>query len=361
MNEPLTNRGLLRTVLTLALVLFALFLVWRLVVGIALAVLVLLMGLFLAVALSGPVEWLHRHKVPRAAASVLILIGILTILILSGYLFLPTLEEQTSQVTSTLPSAFSQLDSWLGSLADRTGVPVGLSSPSSSTMVSWGRELAGGALGLFGSLASFVFGLVVLLFVPLYLTSSPEPALEWTLRLFPPDSRPRACEVLCEVRSRLLNWIKGRLISMAIVGILSMGALYLIGIPGAIFLGIFSGIVEFVPYFGPVISAIPPMLLALVGDPVDALWVALAYLTIQQAEGAIITPLVIHQATSLHPVVVIAAITLAGAAFGVMGALIAVPTAVVIMVLIEELWFRHVEGVASDHPQESTGNVTGAQ
>ena len=356
MNEPLTNRGLLRTVLTLALVLFALFLVWRFVAGIASAVLVLLMGLFLAVALSGPVEWLHRHKVPRAAASVLILAGILTVLILSGYLFLPTLEEQTSQVTSTLPSAFSQLDSWLGSLADRTGVPVGLSSPSSSTMVSWGRELAGGALGLFGSLASFVFGLVVLLFVPLYLTSSPEPALAWTLRLFPPEHRPRVREVLCEVRSRLLNWIKGRLISMAIVGILSMGALYLIGIPGAIFLGIFSGIVEFVPYFGPVISAIPPMLLALVGDPVDALWVALAYLTIQQTEGAIITPLVVHQATSLHPVVVIAAITLAGAVFGVMGALIAVPTAVVIMVLIEELWFRRVEGAASDSGSSSSGS-----
>jgi predicted PurR-regulated permease PerM len=305
------------------------------------------------VALSGPVEWLHRHKVPRAAASVLILLGILTALLLSGYLFLPTLVEQTSQVASALPSAFSHLDS----LADRTGVPVGLDSPSSSTVISWGRELAGGALGLFGSLASFAFGLVVLLFVPLYLTSSPEPVLSWTLRLFPPDSRPRAREVLCEVRSSLLNWIKGRLISMAIVGALSMGALYLIGIPGAIFLGIFSGIVEFVPYFGPIISAIPPMLLALVGNPMDALWVALAYLAIQQAEGDVITPLVIHQATSLHPVVVIAAVTLAGSAFGVIGTLIAVPTAVVIMVLIEELWFRRVEGAASDHPQEAKASV----
>jgi predicted PurR-regulated permease PerM len=221
------------------------------------------MGLFLAVALSGPVEWLHRHKVPRAATSILILVVILAALILSGYLFLPTLVEQTSQVASALPSAFSRLES----LVDRTGVPVGLSSPSSSTMISWSREPAGGALGLF------------------------------------------------------------------------------------------SGIVEFVPYFGPVISAIPPMLLALVGNPVDALWVALAYLAIQQAEGDVITPLVIHQATSLHPVVVIAAVTLAGAGFGVMGALIAVPTAVVIMVLIEELWFRRVEGAASDHPQEAEASV----
>src|SRR5215212_7476200 len=350
MNEPLTNRAALRTALALALILFGLFLVWRFVAGIASAVLVLLMGLFLAVALSGPVEWLHRHKVPRAVASILILV---VVLVLLGYLFLPTLADQASQVTSDLPSAFSRLDGWLERVADRTGVPVGLSSLPSSSTISGGRELVGGALGLFGSLASFVFGLVVIFFVPLYLASSLESVLSWTLRLFPPDHRPRVHEVLCKIRSRLLNWIKGRLISMAIVGALSMSALYLIGIPGEIFLGIFSGIVEVVPYFGPIISAIPPMLLALVGNPLDALWVALAFLVIQQAEGNVITPLVIHEATSLHQVVVVAAITLAGAAFGVLGSLIAVPTAVVIMVLIEELWFRRVKEAASDHPRDA--------
>src|SRR5215217_1743629 len=188
MNEPLTNRAALRTALALALILFGLFLVWRFVAGIASAVLVLLMGLFLAVALSGPVEGLHRHKVPRAVASSLILVGILVVLTLLGYLFLPTLADQASQVTSALPSAFSRLDGWLERVADRAGVPVELSS-----------------------LPSFVFGLVVIFFVPLYLASSLESVLSWTLRLFPPDHRPRVHEVLCKIRSRLLNWIKGRL------------------------------------------------------------------------------------------------------------------------------------------------------
>jgi len=353
MNEPLTNRAIVRTALALALILFGLFLVWRFVAGITSAVLVVLMGLFLAVALSGPVEWLHRHKVPRAVASILILVGILAVLALLPYLFLPTLVDQASQVTSALPSAFSQLDGWLERVADRTGEPVALSSLPSSSVTSGGRELVGGALGLFGSLASSIFGLVVIFFVPLYLASSPESVLSWTLRLFPPEHRPRVHEVLYKIRSRLLNWIKGRLISMVIVGALSVSALYLIVIPGAIFLGIFSGIVEFVPYFGPIISAIPPMLMGLVGSPLDALWVTLAYLAIQQAEGNVITPLVIHEATSLHPVVVVAAVTLAGAAFGVLGSLMAVPTAVVIMVLIEELWFRRVEEAASKHPRDA--------
>lgn len=351
MSGLLTSRDLLRA--TLALALFGLFLAWRFVAGIASAVLVLLMGLFLAVALSGPVEWLHQRKVPRAAASVVIVVGILAVVVLSGYLFLPALADQASQVVSALPTAFSELGEWAERAANRMGLPAGGLSPSSSTLFSWGRELAGGALGLFGSLASLVFGLVVALFVPLYLTSSPESALSWTLRLFPPARRPRVREVLDKVRSNLLNWIKGRLISMAIVGALSVGALYLIGIPGAIFLGIFSGLVEFVPYFGPIIAAVPPMLLGLVGQPLDAVWVALAYLAIQQAEGYLITPLIMRETTSLHPVVVIAAVTALSAAFGILGSLVAVPAAVVAMVLIEELWFRRVEEAEDEGPRDS--------
>lgn len=97
------------------------------------------------------------------------------------------------------------------------------------------------------------------------------------------------------------------------------------------------------PYFGPIMAAVPPMLLGLAGHPLDAVWVALAYLAIQQVEGNLITPLVMHETTSLHPVVVVAAVTAAGAAFGVLGSLVAVPAVVVGMVLVEELWFRRLE------------------
>ncbi len=344
-NVALTDRGLLRAVLALAVALFGLFLIWRFLAVIASAVLVLLVALLFAVALSGPVEWLHRRKVPRMVASVLIVLGILASLGLSGYLFMPVLTEQASQLVSALPFASSQLGEWVERATSWIGLTVGGgdSGPSLSTLVTWGQQLAGGALGLFGSLASFIFGLLVIVFIPLYLTASPEPAVGWVVRLFPPASRPRTRAVLSEVRSNLLNWLKGRLISMAIVGVLSIGALYLIGVPGALFLGLFTGLIEFVPYFGPVIAALPPLLLALTGEPMDALWVVLAYVAIQQIEGNLITPLVVRGTTSLHPVVVIAAVTASGAAFGFLGALLAIPAAVVVKVLIEELWFRRLE------------------
>lgn len=146
--------------------------------------------------------------------------------------------------------------------------------------MSFGRRILGGALGLFDSLPTLVFGLVVSILVPLYLTTSPEPVVGWTLRLFPPNHRLRAREMLSKMRRNLLDWLKGRLISMAVIAVLWTGALYFIGIPGALFLGIFAGLLEFVPYVGPIISTVPPVLLALSGDPIDVLWVLLSYLAI---------------------------------------------------------------------------------
>ena len=97
------------------------------------------------------------------------------------------------------------------------------------------------------------------------------------------------------------------------------------------------------PYFGAVIAAVPPLLLALAGDPVDALRVLLAYLAIQLLESYLLVPLIEGRTTSLHPAVVIVSVTLASSAFGFLGVFLAVPATLVVKVLIEELWFRRLE------------------
>jgi predicted PurR-regulated permease PerM len=210
-------------------------------------------------------------------------------------------------------------------------------------------------LGLFGGLVSFFAGLIVLLFVPLYLAAMPGPVVEWIVRLFPPKKREGVRGLLSEVRTSLLGWLGGQLVSMTVLGALSTAALYLIGVPGALFLGIFTGLVCFVPLVGPVVSAVPPLVLAFAGNPIDALWVLLAYVAIQQVEGNFLTPLVMNKAASLHPAVVIASVSIAGTAFGVLGTLLAVPTRVTAGVLIDELWFRRLEGSEGYPGAESEG------
>jgi predicted PurR-regulated permease PerM len=343
MSGPLTERGLLRTLLLTGLVFFGLFVAWRFLADIVTIVLLLSTGALLAVALSAPVEALYRRKVPRSLSCGLIAVGTSIVLVLGGYLFLPVLEEQVSLLASAMPGAVSQLENRVEDLTGGLGLKLEGAAPSPSTLADWGRRLVGGALGLFSTVSSALRGMLVVVFLAFYLAANPGPVVGWVLRLFPPEHRTRARDVLCKIRSRLLDWLKGRLLSMAIIGVLSTGALYLIGVPGALSLGIFAGLVEFVPYVGPIVSAIPPTLLALVADPVDALWVLLAYVIIQQAESYLITPLVMEETASLHPAVVIAAIAVLGGAFGLLGALLALPAVVVAGVLIEELWFRRLE------------------
>ncbi len=340
MRVSLTNQGLLRAVLLA----FALLLVYQFLAAVVATVLLLATGLLLAVALSAPVELLHRRKVPRPAAVTLIVLVILAALGLGGYLLLPVLAEQISQLASYLPDALSQLVERLRNLASRLGIQTGGGSISPSTLASIGRRVLGGILGIFSGFASFLTGLIVVLFVPLYLAAMPDPVERWVVRLFPPGRREKARKVLSESRGSLLGWLGGRLFSMLVVGVLSTIALYVIGIPGALFLGIFSGLVAFVPIIGSVAGAVPPLVLAFAGNPLDALWVLLAYVVIQQVESNLLTPLVMQRAVSLHPVVVTAAVTVAGAAFGVLGALLAVPASLVAGVLVDELWFQRLEG-----------------
>lgn len=316
--------------------------VWRFLTEVATVMLVLATGLLLAVILSGPVEVLRRRKVPRGLSSVSIMAAAALVLVLSGWLLMPVLEREITALVSTLPSALSYVNERISELAAGLGLETSfdLSSLSPSNL---GRRLLGGVLGLFGTLASALAGAVVAIFLAFYLATMPEPVVGWVVRLFPSGQRSRAREVLSKIRLSLLDWLKGRLISMTIVGALSVIALYVIGVPGAISLGIFAGLISFIPYIGPIVSVVPPALLALGETPTDALWVLLAYLGIQQVESYLITPVIMEEVASLHPAVVVASVAAFGAAFGILGAVLALPITLAAGVLIEELWFRRLE------------------
>ena len=108
-------------------------------------------------------------------------------------------------------------------------------------------------------------------------------------------------------------------------------------------MGILTGLLEFVPLVGPIVAAIPPLLLAFFGGPLDVLLVLAAYLGIQQLESNLIEPVVMEEAVSLHPAAVMAAVAVVGTAFGILGTILAVPIAVVASILVEELWFERLE------------------
>ncbi len=322
---------------------FALFLAYRFLADVATVALSLAVGVLLAVIASGPIGFLVRRKVPRSLAAALVFLGGATLLLLAGFLLLPTLADQVSGFFSSLPAALAQLAERAERLAERLGLPVPGGDLSASSLADPARRLLGGVVGIFGTAASALGGLVVVLFLAFYLSANPGPVVAWATRLFPPEHRPRAREVMSAVRSGLLNWLKGQLGAMSVIGVLSTIAFFLIGLPGALFLGLLAGLLSFVPYLGPVLAFVPPLLVALTVSPFTVLLVAAAYAGVQFAESYLITPLIMRETASLHPAAVIAGVTVLGTAFGVLGALLALPTIVTVGVLVDELWFRRLE------------------
>jgi predicted PurR-regulated permease PerM len=137
---------------------------------------------------------------------------------------------------------------------------------------------------------------------------------------------------------RILAWLKGTLIAMVGVGVLSFAAYSLLGVPNALLLAVIAGLVEFIVLVGPWIGGIVAVLVAFVHDPMLALWVALAAIVIQQIESNIITPWAMSTAAHLHPFVTLFALIFFGSLFGLLGILLAVPLVLLFWTVIEVLW-----------------------
>jgi predicted PurR-regulated permease PerM len=143
---------------------------------------------------------------------------------------------------------------------------------------------------------------------------------------------------MLESERALRLWLKGQAIAMVVVGLMTGIGLWLLGMPSAFVLGLLAGLLEFIPFAGPIISAIPAILLALVVGPEMALWVGLLYLFVQQFEGNVLSPMIQQYAVDLPGVVLLFSLIGFGILFGTLGVILAAPLAVVTLVLVKRLY-----------------------
>jgi hypothetical protein len=191
------------------------------------------------------------------------------------------------------------------------------------------------------------FGVVILI-ATIYSVARPSALVNGFVALFPAGNRPRVREILFEMYKSVQRWFLGQLVSMTIIGLLFTIGLSIIGVPFALLLGLLSGLLAFVPFVGPLISVIPPVFLALVDDPIKALWVLAAYGVVQFIEGNIVQPVVMSRAVSLHPAVIVFAILIMGTLFGFVGVFFAIPLVAALHVLVSELWIKQMNHLGTD-------------
>jgi predicted PurR-regulated permease PerM len=331
---------------------FALVLASYLVYQIAVVVLVLLLTLLFSVIISGPVDYLERRGVGRGVGTLAVLGGLIFIFAIVGAALVPTIEDQTRELVETFPELLENARGLVVSLQNSLGLETSFGVDPQNLLDSARNFLSGGALATVAnvgaSVANVISFAVVIIIATVYAVAEPRPLIRGFVALFPAGHRQRVREILGDVYETLQRWFLGQLASMTIIGVLSTVALSVIGIPFALLLGVFSGLVSFIPFVGPMISVIPPVLLALIGDPIDALWVVLAYAGIQTIESYLIYPLVMSRAVSLHPAVVMFALLIMGTLFGFVGVLLAVPLVTALHVLLRELWIERMEQMGTD-------------
>lgn len=306
------------------------------------AFLVLFMGVLFAVVVHGFATAVHRHlRLPRTVAVLLTFALTLGAIGTAAWWSGPRMGDQFGQLLERLPEITADLTErlettpWGGALLDQVGEP-GDALPD-------GRQAIGGITRLFSTMTGLLTTTVVVLFISIYLAVDPQLYRRSVVRLAPAGPpRERLAGLLGEVARSLQLWMKARLISMAVVGVLTGIALTVAGIPLAFALALIAAVLAFVPFIGPILAAAPAILIGLGESGQAALVVAAIYLGVQTLESYVITPLIEKRVISLPPAFVLAAQLVMGTLFGIIGVFLATPIAVIVVVLVRRLYLEEV-------------------
>lgn len=334
MNSPPLRSLAARSVVVAGSVLAVVAVAALLVVS-AQVVLLIFAGLLFAVLLSTAADGLARlSHLPRGAALAVAVLAIVGALAGTAVGLWPSISEEADQLATQLPAAVEELRRWLEQREWGRWI-AGRAAPS---QVADGTEMVTLAGGVLISWVGALGGLTVMLFVGLYVAAQPELYQRGLRRLVPSAGRNRLDAVLVEVTGVLRWWLVGTLLSMTLVGVLTTVGLWLLGVPLALTFGLFAAVMTFIPNIGPVLSVVPPTLIALADDP-DRAWSVLGlYLAIQIIESYAVTPLIQRRTIAMPPALTIASQVVLGLLVGAIGVVVATPLTAVAMTLIRMLY-----------------------
>lgn len=272
--------------------------------------------------------WRERWAVSTAVVTIVLVLGSM------GWLFGRQVANELSGITERLPEAVEAIRTWLED------------QPGGSFVVQGAAGLGDDAglqqLGKFAVLGVATVGHVVLIFFGgIFIAANPGLYRGGLVRLFPPRHRAKLDAALIDAGEALRKWLLGQFVAMLSVGVLTGIGLALVGAPLALGLGVVAGLLDFVPVIGPIIAAVPGILVAFTDSPQTALYAAIVYLVVQQIESHAITPLAQRWAVKLPPAYGMIAVLSFGLLFGIPGVVIGTPLAVVVMRLVQTLYVKN--------------------
>jgi predicted PurR-regulated permease PerM len=307
-------------------------------------VLDLLIAVVVAEGIRPLVTRVQQLRLPRMLAIVLVYIGLLALLALLIALLVQPVVTEAQSLASHVPEYQKHAISLIDGVAKRLGITStqitsqvgGLLGNAASSLVTIGTTLAGAV----GSLV------LVLVLTFLWLTTAGR-LRSFTIDLFPPRAQPLVVEVLGDIAFRMGGYVRAVALNMVVVGVVTGVACTLLRLPSPVLLGIFAGITVAIPMVGPFIGGIPPVLLGFTISPAWALLVLVVVVVIQLVDANTVVPVVMGRVLALPALAVVVALIVGFALAGVIGALLAIPIAAAIHVLVNRVLGRyshHLQG-----------------
>src|SRR5260221_6261896 len=293
----------------------------------------LLLAIILGEAIRPLVARLQRYRIPGAVAILLIYVVALSLIGVVLWLLLDPFTKEVSSLTQHVPQYVKEVQQWVAKVQTQLRAEASLEQAVNSLAQSAGSSLQQSAPALLGlpvTLVTGVFGvfisLVVVLTMTLFWLTSTQALKPFVVGLFPVSEQERASSVISEIGQSFGGYVRGALISMVLIGLLTGLGLLLLGVPYAVLLGAVAGLTELLPYIGPWLSGTIVGLVALVAaGPLKAGEVILLFLLIQQIEGNVVQPLVMSRAVHVNPLLVIVAVLIRVDMLVVIGADLGVP------------------------------------
>ena len=284
-----------------------------------------------------------RTPVPTAAALALVVLGLAGALVGAFWLQGDTIAAESGRLREELPRAVEQLRARIAGhalgerLIEQLPEDPAALLPDDPDAVS---RVTGVVSRTFGALASGA----IILFLGVVLAATPAVYVRGVLALVPARRVPRLREVLDTLADTLWWWLIGRVVAMTFIGVATGVGLALLGVPLAFILGLLAALLSFIPNLGPILSALPAILLALVQGPQVALWTAGLYAGVQVVESYVLDPIIDRKTVYLPPALTITAQLVMALFAGLLGVTLATPLAAAAVVLVTMLYVQDVLG-----------------
>jgi putative permease len=339
-GQPLTFEDLARLLGLTAL----LFLGISLATTLKPALLLCAVSFLAAMVLNPVIVRLERRGVKRGMAILLVGLVLLIIIILAVWLVIPAFLDQLQALVQEAPETWKRIYGQFGVWIDRYPTFKSAISDRQNDMFNAAQAQVGGVakfllrstLGVFGSLFGGVFGLMLAIFA----LSDPIPIVNAYLKLAPQRYREQARRVLSRMMHQVSAWARGVIINGAATGISTGVLLSLIHVQPAFVFGVLAFLGEFVPMVGSVVAAIPALFVAASMGPTSFALAMLVILFVQQVEANLLIPFVMGKQMNLHPVTILFFTLAMGSLFGLAGAILVVPAAALVKILISEFYLR---------------------